>query len=304
MRDIDKFEKQLDDWRASDRTDAYPHNVYMDAIEARVQQLVDLGFTGLDTDLALFAIKSYARQNFIAHGGAFDISKSECFAGLAKYLERDDKTLEDVLPDEELPMAGEWRRLLTFYKDVHIRQGEGGNWERQTPLKQLLGSLSLPPGRPWGAALRIKIEMGEYRPAGLDGPPPCNVSWDPSSFRFRSEPENRGLKRPATEQSSEPPRVKRARVANHLDSTLEIIPNSIKHSDALGHQISQMKLHLLTTTLAQHTPKVAAKLLLEYRQKLDGELDSLRRSTVEKYQKRQPRSQEYVILSPLSLQHS
>ena len=111
------------------------------------------------------------------------------------------------------------------------------------------------------------------------------------------------IKRPATEQSSEPPRAKRARAPDRLDSTLEIIPESIKGSDTLGHQRSQMKLHFLNTTLVQYRPKFAAKLLLENRQKLQDALDSLRRSIMEREKKPQPRGQEYVILRPLSLQH-
>ena len=165
MRDIDKFEKQLDALRAGA---GLPRTLIasIDAIKACVQQLVDLGFTDLATDPALFAIKSYARRNFIVHGEAYNKFKSERFSVLAKYLDRDDNDLEDVLPDEELPMAGKWWRLLRFYKDVHIRHGEGGHREKQTPLKQLLVILPLPYGWPWGAALRTKIEMGEYRPPG------------------------------------------------------------------------------------------------------------------------------------------
>ena len=152
VRGLDRYNKQLTAWRASGRTDTYPQSVYMDAIKARVRELVDLGFVDLDTDLALFAINSYARRNFIAHGGAFDISKNECFAGLAEYLERDDKNLEAVLSDEELPMTGKWRRLLTFYKHVHIRQGEGGNWEKHSLSSScsrwsVIGTSNLHPSR-------------------------------------------------------------------------------------------------------------------------------------------------------------
>lgn len=234
MKAIDKFDQQLADWIASGRTGTYPCSVHMDAIKSRVQQLVELGFAELDLDIALFAIRSYARRNFVSHGESFDLYMDERYAGLAEYLDHIDKHLEDILPGEEKTMVGKWRRLLTFYRHVHIRQGKGGNWVRQIPLKILLGGLPLPPGRPWGAALRTGIEMGDFRPTGLDGPPPTNVSWNPSSYRCGSEPVLGGIKRPAMEQSSEQPRVKRARVANCLGSTLEIIPETVTDSDALG----------------------------------------------------------------------
>lgn len=59
------------------------------------------GTNELDIDLALFAIRSYARRNLVSHGEIFDLRQSGNFAGLAKYLDDDDKLLENVLPDEE-----------------------------------------------------------------------------------------------------------------------------------------------------------------------------------------------------------
>lgn len=102
---IDEYDKKLADWHASDQRDRCPYSVHLDTIRHRVQQLSDIGFTDLDIDTALFAIRSYARRNFISHGGAFDLHKKKDFVGLAKYLDHVDKTLEDILPNKEEPMT-------------------------------------------------------------------------------------------------------------------------------------------------------------------------------------------------------
>ena len=73
VKAIDEFDQQLIDWRASDRTGTYPHSLHIEAIKGRVQQLVELGFTGLGLDIALFAMRLYVRRNFISHGESFDL---------------------------------------------------------------------------------------------------------------------------------------------------------------------------------------------------------------------------------------
>ena len=109
----------------------------------------------MDIYIALFAIRTYDRLNFISHGGAFDLYMKEDFAGLAKYLEHVAKTFEDVLSDEEKPLAGKWRELLT-----HIRKSDEGVLVAQIPLK-ILERTPSPPGRPLRAVLRTEIKMGK-----------------------------------------------------------------------------------------------------------------------------------------------
>ena len=291
---IDKFEKELADWQASGQHGMSPHSVHLDTIKRRVQQLSDLGFTNLDIDTALFAIRSYARRNFISHERAFNLYMKEDFVGLAKYLDHVDKTLDDVLPDEEKSMTDMWRSLLTFYRHSHIRKNEKGDWVRQIPLKILARSPS-PLSRSWGAALRTEIEMGKYRPIGSDGPPPTNVLWDPSTFRRQSEPELRGLKRPATEQSTEQSQVKKIRVANYTDRSLETV-QAITDSDAQGHQKLQLKLHNLSCKLAQYSPKEASQLLQKHVEQQQCALiqlkEKIRKKQRARWEKNQHRPQE------------
>ena len=46
------------------------------------------------------------------------------------FVENDDKVLEDILPDEEMPLLGGWKRLFKFYRNLHIRQTSDGVWKR------------------------------------------------------------------------------------------------------------------------------------------------------------------------------
>lgn len=288
---LDKHDKSVARWIDQGQHSARPYSVHMDAIECRTKQLVELGFTDLDTDLALFAIRSYARRNSIAHGRSFDLYMKKDFAGLAEYLDRVDKTLEDILPDGEKPMAGKWRRLLTFFRDSRIWKSDDGDWVEQTPLKILERSPS-PLGQPWRAALCQRIEMGKHRPIGSDGPPPNNVSWDPSSFRRRSEPDIRGLKRPAVEQSVEQPRAKRARVANYSSGSLEAIQAKHIDSDTKGNQRKQLSLLGRISTLAQYNPGTAAKWLDEANKQLDAQLEALIGKIRQRVKDNEPRCQE------------
>lgn len=187
VKALDRCEERVASWNASGCKGLEPSCPERDMLEVRVQEIIDAGFTDLDLDLALFAIRSYARRNFIAHGGTFDLYQSKKFAGLADYIDSDEKLLEDVLPDEEMPMVGHWRRLLMFFRNSHIRQTGGGDWEGQEPLSIAPRSSSPLGGRPSRAVLRSQIEMGRMRESNSpDGPPPQNVSFDPGLYRSRS----------------------------------------------------------------------------------------------------------------------
>ena len=98
----------------------------MDAIREGVKLLNDKGFKDVNVDLTLYAIRSYATRNFICHGQLSDLDQSNDFAGLARCIASDDNHLEGLVPDEEQPMVDKWRRILTFYGDLHIRQNDSG----------------------------------------------------------------------------------------------------------------------------------------------------------------------------------
>lgn len=58
--------RQWDGWSAR-----HAKTLYGDAIYHRVQTLIRLGHNDVDTDIALFAVRAYARRNSIAHGAIY-----------------------------------------------------------------------------------------------------------------------------------------------------------------------------------------------------------------------------------------
>ena len=275
---IDREQEALDTWKASDRNrKTRPVSPYMVAIRDRVKALVDRGWNGLDVGQALFAIRFYARRNFICHGEIFDLFTSKNFAGLAEYIDADVKILEDVLPDEEKPMVDKYRALLTLYKDMHIRKNDQDEWVEQAPLQRSLGASS----RPLGPALISAIELGKFRPPGSSGPPPGNVSFDPATLRRQSEP--KGTKRPAVDQPPGQPPVKVARGLNYSSEWRPKKP--VPDADSLGAQKLQERLHILGAELAQRKPAKALIVFEMQIAQLEKELESLSAAAYKKQRK-------------------
>lgn len=285
-----KIVKALDDcdirvasWNASGCKGPEPSCPEKDRLEVRVQKIIKAGFTDLDMDLALFAIRSYARRNFIAHGGTLDLDQSNDFAGLANHIDYDEKTLEDVLPDEEKPMVGYWRRLLTYFRSSHIRQTGDGGWERPKALS--IAPESPPPLT--GPVLRSQIELGKRRESNSrDGPPPTNVKFDFGSYRRRSDPGRRGTKRPATGQS--PGRASPKRVKGLFYSpSLEAI-DEVQESEAWSAAELQLQLHEFGAKLAQANPHIAARVFKPQMTQLESKLVQVK-ARLEKKKKEQAR---------------
>ena len=279
VKAIDKGQDQLPAWEASDQHSARPHCLYLEALQVRVQHLVDDGWTFLDLDLALFAIRTYARRNYICHGGVFDLFKSNNFAGLAKYIEEDDSILEKILPDEEKPMVGKYRRLLTFYRDSHIRQDSDGKWVGKAP-SSTTGRLLKRSSRPTRAETRGDIEMGLLRPPGLSGSPPANVSFFPTEFRRQSDPERRGdseqrgLKRPANEQPPENRCVKAARGLDYPQGRLETL-GTVTDQDSMGALKLLDDVLALGAELTYRSPSKSLQVLQEQMEELEKELEAV-----------------------------
>ena len=268
---LDDCEERTASWNASGCKGPEPSCPERDKLKVRVQEIIDAGFSDLDLDLALFAIRAYARRNFIAHGGIFDLYQSGDLAGVANRIDNDEKLLENVLPDEEMHMVGHWRRLLTYFRSSHIRQTGDGEWKRQEPLS--FTSKSPPPLT--GPVLLSQVELGKRRESNSpDGPPPPNVQFDFDLYRRRSDPCGRGTKRPATGQSpglTSPKRVKGLLYSPRLEPINEVL-----ESDARKAADLQLKLHAFGAKLAQANPKVAAGVFRPQMKQLESELKRVR----------------------------
>ena len=204
VKALDKHQDRVASWIARGREGHEPWCPERDALELRGKELNDKGIADLDIDLALYAIRSYATRNSIFHGQIFDLDQSQNFAGLAECIAADEKHLEYVVPDGDQPMVGKWRRILTLYRDLHIRKDGNGDWIGQDPLSEQSESSTVPPIRMRRAELRCQIDAGQLRAShSPDGPPRSNVKFTPESFRRRSDPTNRGTKRRAMDPSPE-----------------------------------------------------------------------------------------------------
>ena len=284
VKALDDCDKRVASWNASGCKGPEPSCPEKDRLKVRVQKLIiNEGFTDLDMDLALFAIRSYARRNFIAHGGILDLDQSKDLAGLANRIDHDEKILEDILPDEEKPMVGYWRRLLTYFRSTHIRQTGDVGWERQKPL-------SIAPGSPpplTGPVLRSQIELGKRRESNSpDGPPPTNVKFDFGSYRRRSDPGRRGTKRPAMGPSPGRTSPKRVKGLSYSPS-LEAI-DEVQESEAWSAANLQLRLQEFGAKLAQADPHIAARVFRPQMEQLDSELKQVR-NRLEKKKKDQAR---------------
>ena len=271
MKALDDYDKRVASWNASGCKGPEPSCPERDRLEVRFQKFIDAGFTDLDMDLALFAIRSYARRNFIAHGGTLDLDQSKDFAGLANHIDIGEKHLEDILPDEEMPMVVYWRRLLTYFRSSHIRQTGDGGWERQKPLS--IAPESPPPLT--GPVLRCQIELGQRREFNSpDGPPPSNVKFDFGSYRRSSDPGRRGIKRLATGQL--PGRASPKRVKGLFYSpSLEAI-DEVPESDAWSAADLQLKLQGFGAKLAQANPRIAVRVIQPQLVQLRSRLEQLK----------------------------
>lgn len=88
LRHLNDEKRLVTDWKASSADLPEPDTPFTDDLEASVAALVAGGLADLDFDLALFAIRTYARRNALCHGRTEDLSKSGKFANLAEYLPR------------------------------------------------------------------------------------------------------------------------------------------------------------------------------------------------------------------------
>ena len=217
---LDKEQEARIAWKASDQTSKRPFSAFTEALQDRVNDLQVDGWDDLDMEIALLAVRSYARRNFVAHSKAYDLNTSKNFQELGQYLEDVDKHLEAILPDEEMPLVDKYRRILAMYRDKHIRK-EDGEWKDAKTLAGQTASAPTPSDRPSRSAIRSSMDMGEFRPPGLAGPPPSNVSHDAAAFRRHTMDEPRGTKRPAVEQLIGQHQRKRVAVSDKSDTRTE-----------------------------------------------------------------------------------
>ena len=134
LPELESEEGRLTAWEASSKDVPRPRTPYTDALEARVETLFAQSMTDLDTDLALFAVRTYVKRISLFHGRTYDLFKSGRFAELADQLDLDDKNLAGLLPDKEKPLVDKYKRLIRFNQEYRRCTDDAGNWvQRKAP---------------------------------------------------------------------------------------------------------------------------------------------------------------------------
>lgn len=167
VEQLDIEERSVTDGEASSGDLPRPQTPFMGPLGDGVATLVANGSTGLDLGLALFASRTHAQRNSIFHGKTYDLSKSENFAEQAEWVDLNENTIERLLPNMEKPRVFMYRRLICFTRDYRICKDDDVKWvKRQSPPPEEVPHQFVPRK----SALRSSMEMGRFRPAGLDGP--------------------------------------------------------------------------------------------------------------------------------------
>ena len=99
LPEIDNEEAELAAWSIKGPPYHRPNTPFLDDLKGRAETLTAVGWDNIDLDLALFAVKAYARRNHIAHGKGAYLLKSREYEELAKTIEEDERALESLLPE-------------------------------------------------------------------------------------------------------------------------------------------------------------------------------------------------------------
>ena len=286
MEQLDIEERSVTDWEASRGHLPRPQTPNINSLGDRVATLVANGLTGLDVDRALFASRTYSQRNSIFHGKTYDLSKSENFAELAEWVDLNENTIERLLPNMEKSRVGMYRRLICFTRDYRICKNDDGKWvKHQAPPPEEEPHQFVPLGK---SALRSSMEMGRFRPAGLDGPPPLSVSFCSAAFRRNTVAESRGTKRPAEEQPSGQPRVKAVCGLDYGKEMVKAVDNKLTDKDHFNLGELVESLHILADQLTRVSPAKARNLYAQQILQLEGELKRAG-AALDKRSKRQER---------------
>ncbi|KAL8761163.1 MAG: hypothetical protein Q9184_002692 [Pyrenodesmia sp. 2 TL-2023] len=124
-KDLDEEEESIAAWQRSGGAPAHePRCPRRQTVIRLVNRIRQEGWTDIDLKTALLAIRTYARRCFIFHGETEKLLATEDQAGLARFLETDLRFFAQTLPEEELPLADNYRKIITFFQDFHSFPGE------------------------------------------------------------------------------------------------------------------------------------------------------------------------------------
>ena len=139
-------------------------------------------------------------------------------------------------------------------------------------------------------ALRASLEMGRFRPTGLEGPPSLSVSFSRADFRRSTIAEARGTKRPAKEQPPGQPRIKAVCGLDYGNEKVKAVENHLSDNDhsKLGSLVE--RLHILADQLTRMSPSHAKTLFAQQVPQLERDLEKAK-GAFDKQRKRQTKKE-------------
>ncbi|KAL6718402.1 hypothetical protein ACLMJK_004491 [Lecanora helva] len=102
---LDSEDAAMVQWEATDSDKPAPKTPFRDALVRRAATLTALGWGKVDIDIALFAIRAYARRNYIAHGKTRPLLAEKEYSRFVECPEADRQALTSILHKEERQMA-------------------------------------------------------------------------------------------------------------------------------------------------------------------------------------------------------
>lgn len=185
-----------------------------------------------------------------------------------------DKTIESLLADEAKPLVGKYRRLIYLSRESQICKNDDGKWKKresvQVPPQAEIPHQFVPPSE---SAIRASLQMGKFRPAGLDGPPATSISFSLASFRRHTVGDPRGTKRPAEEQPLGQPQTKAVCGLDYGKEKVEAAVNNFSESDHMELSRLVESLHNLADRLTRVSPSRSKSLFL-------GQVPQLKRGLI------------------------
>lgn len=153
----------------------------------------------MNAGTAKFAVYAYGDRNLVCHSKSMQRKTVGDWSGLAQQISEDLQQLRDVLRDDQLEHETDWRRIIGYFRDRHIRQDPEGNWER-IPNEAFSDGLCQDPSRPIDVRYlpdelqQRTFHTGDFRDSDLPDPQPAGrrvAAWsDPTADGKRKRDED------------------------------------------------------------------------------------------------------------------
>ena len=110
---------------------------YTSAVEAATAATHMEDLAKLDEDTAKFAVEAYSARNAACHSKFMLRRTADDWHGLGQQIVQDLEELPKLLPMACIGDLDKWRRLIKFFRDRHVDQGEDDCWIKRPGFEDL-----------------------------------------------------------------------------------------------------------------------------------------------------------------------